>query len=60
MKLTDPHDSEFALHVEATQDPAIVEVRASNGVQSLTVDVRVRDLEDALHTARINAALAYS
>lgn len=56
--LIDPHDRDYALHVEVTDDPMIVEVRATDGLRSVTLDVTLRDLQDAIDEARANARLA--
>ena len=57
-KLTDPHDGDYSLHVDVTSDPDIIEVRATDGLRSLTLDVRLRDLQDAINEARATARLA--
>jgi len=55
--MTDPNDPDYALHLTETDDPSVVEVRASDGLQSLTLDVKLRDLQDAIDAARANARL---
>ena len=59
-KLIDPNDTDYALHLDETNDPEVVEVRATDGLRSLTLDVRLRDLQGAIDAARANANLAYA
>ena len=49
MMLNDALDPEVRLDINRTEDPAIVEVRAIDGLRSVTVDVSLDDLRAALH-----------
>ncbi len=49
MDLIDVADAEYRLRMDATEDPEVVEITAIvAGGKSVTVDVRISELEDAL------------
>lgn len=59
MDLIDVSDPEYRIRMDATKDPEVVEITAIvAGGKSVTVDVRISELEDALLALAAEHSLA--